>query len=51
MWNEMKLRKQQDLAPFTEVAEKGQEICHRKRDCSESKSRVLGLEDICWMGE
>jgi hypothetical protein len=35
----MKLRKAWKLSPFTEVTE--------ERKCSESKSRVLDLEDIC----
>jgi hypothetical protein len=47
----MKLRKAGYLSPFTEVAGEGREAFHRERDCSESKSRVLDLEDICWMWE
>jgi hypothetical protein len=46
----MKFRKAIYLSPFTEVAGKGQEAFHRERECSENESRVLDLEDICWMG-
>jgi hypothetical protein len=47
----MKLKKGQYLSPFTEVVGKGQEAFHREKECSESKSGVLDLGDICWMGE
>jgi hypothetical protein len=39
------------ISPFTEVAGKGREVFHRERECPESKSKVLDLEGICWMGE
>jgi hypothetical protein len=42
----MKLKKVRYLSPCTEVAGKG-----REKECSESKSRVLDLEGICWMEE
>jgi hypothetical protein len=47
----MKLRKARYLSPFTEVAGKGRQAFDREKECPESKSRVLDLEDICWMGE
>jgi hypothetical protein len=47
----MKLRKALYLSPFTEVAGKGRGVFGGERDCSESKSRVLDLEDICRMRE
>jgi hypothetical protein len=47
----MKLRKACCLSPFTEVAGNRQEAFHRERECSESKSRVLDIEDISWMAE
>jgi hypothetical protein len=51
IWNELKLKKARYLSPFTEVAGKGGEAFHRKRECSESKSRVFDLEEFFWMGE
>jgi hypothetical protein len=30
---------------------KGMRTLHREREYSESKSRVLDFEDICWMGD
>jgi hypothetical protein len=47
----MKVRKARYLSLFTEVAGKGPEAFHREREYSESKSRVLDFEDICWMRE
>jgi hypothetical protein len=47
----MKLRKTGSLSPFTEAAEKGRKAFDPEKECSESESRVPGLEDICWMGE
>jgi hypothetical protein len=46
----MKLRKAEYLSLFPEVGGKGREAFHREREYSENKSRVLDLEDICWMG-
>jgi hypothetical protein len=50
-WSEMKLKKARYLSPFAEVARKGREAVLRERKCSESKSRVPDIEDICWMRE
>jgi hypothetical protein len=47
----MTLRKARYLSPFTEVAEKGGGSFHRERECSESKSKVLDLEDPGGKGE
>jgi hypothetical protein len=47
----MKLRKARYLSPFSEVAGKGRETFHQEREWLENKSRVLDLEDICWIGE
>jgi hypothetical protein len=46
----MELRKIHHFSPFIEVAGKGREPVRPEREYSESKSRVLDLEDICWMG-
>jgi hypothetical protein len=44
----MKLRKAWDLFSFTEVAGKGREAFHREREYSESKLRLIGLENSSW---
>jgi hypothetical protein len=44
----MKLRKIHHLSPFTEVSGKVREAFRPEREYSESKSRVLDVEDISW---